>query len=180
MAERTAEQTTMPSRTLVDWVLAAALILLGIFILTDVVIATAFSIIVIGWVAVISGVVSLIEAFLKQRGARMVTGIVSGVLLLVLGVLILANPVASALSLTIVLGLVFFVRGIASVVVGFLGHVGRLVLILGGLVSIALGVIVLFNLGTMTMVLLGVLLGVELVVTGVTMLATGGRTTIRV
>lgn len=168
-----AQQTTMPSRTLIDWVLAAALILFGIYILTNAMIATAFSVFAIGGVALISGIVSLIEAFLKQRGVRLVSGIVSGVLLIVLGILILANPIAGALSLTVVLGVVFFVRGGVSVALGALGSEGRVPLIIGGLISLVLGVIVLFNLGTMTMVLLGVLLGVELVVTGVTMLATG-------
>lgn len=180
MAEHVAEQTTMTSRTLIDWILAVALILFGIYILTTSFISSAFSVVVIGWVALISGVISFIAAFIKHRGVRLAAGIVSGVLLLVIGILLLANPVAGALSLTIVLALAFFVEGITSVVLGFLGHVGRVVLIVGGLISVVLGVIAVLNLGAMTMELLGLLLGIELIVTGVTLLATGGRTKIPV
>lgn len=166
---------TMRSRTLIDVLLACTLILLGIFILTNSIIVTAFSVMVIGWAAIISGLISLLESFFKRRGARLITGIVSGALLLALGIMILRNPVAGALSLTIVLGLAFFVRGITSVATGIVSPVGRVVLIAGGLLSVVLGIIVLANLATMTMTLLGILLGVELIVAGATMLATGRR-----
>lgn len=169
-----AESTTMRSQTIVDGIFAAALILLGIFLLVESFIAAAFSTAVIGWVAIIAGVISLIEVLMKhRRRARRVTGVLSGVLLLALGILIVRDPVAATLSLTIVLALVFFVRGIASIAMGFSSPTGRAVIIAGGFISVALGVIVLVNLGSMTQLLLGVLLGLELIVTGFTMIATG-------
>lgn len=170
-----ADPNTMRSRTLVDEILAATLVLLGIYLVTSVLMTSTFSVFAIGLVAIVAGVFSLIEAFLKQRGVRRISGLVSGVLLLVLGILLLINPEAGALSVTLVLALVFLVRGVTSVVLGLRATVGRVVLLIGGLVSIALGVIVLINLSTMTMVLLGILLGIELIVTGATMLATGRR-----
>lgn len=170
-----ADPNTMRSRTLVDEILASALVLLGIYLVTSVLMATAYSVFAIGLIAIIAGVLSLVEAFLKQRGVRRISGLVSGVLLLVLGILLLANPEAGALSVTLVLALVFLARGATSVVLGLRSAVGRVVLIIGGLVSIVLGVIVLFSLTTMTMVLIGILLGIELIVTGATMLATGRR-----
>lgn len=160
-------------RTAWTLILGVLMILLGVFVLGNTVVATAVSILVIGWIAIISGVVSLVGAFINRTGSRLWLGLISGVLLLVLGIMILRNPVVGAFGVTVVLGIVFFARGITTLITGFALPAGKALFIVSGIISLILGLIVLFNLSTMTMTLLGILLGVDLIVHGLTMVVVG-------
>lgn len=160
-------------RTAWTVILGVLMIIFGVIILGNTVVATAVSILVIGWIAIISGVVSLVGAFVNRAGSGLWLGLVSGVLLLILGILILRNPVAGAFGLTVVLGIVFFARGITTLITGFTLPTGKALFIVSGIVSLILGLIVLFNLFTMTLTLLGILLGVELIVHGLTVVVVG-------
>jgi uncharacterized membrane protein HdeD (DUF308 family) len=90
-----------------------------------------------------------------------------------LGLFILRNPLIGALSLTLLAGALFLVTGVTRIVVS--SHFGEVrgALIVSGIVSLALGMFVLFNLVEATLTLLGVLLGVQILVEGVTLLVAG-------
>ena len=93
--------------------------------------------------------------------------------MLVLGVVILRNTAATAVVLTLVAGAIFFVGGIARLAAANDYPQARWILIIGGLISVALGLIVLFNLATASFTLLGILLGVQALIEGVTLIFTG-------
>ncbi|MGZ6801343.1 MAG: DUF308 domain-containing protein, partial [Mycobacteriaceae bacterium] len=93
--------------------------------------------------------------------------------LTVLGLMILRNVGVAALTLTLIAGALFLVSGVTRLVVAVENHAHRWVLLLGGLVSTALGLIVLFNIVAATYTLLGVLLGVQLLVDGLMIMLIG-------
>jgi uncharacterized membrane protein HdeD (DUF308 family) len=149
------------------------LILGGIAILGNAVLATMFSVLLIGWTTLISGVVLAVGAFFKFKSGGFWSAALSGAVLAVLGLFILRNPLIGALSLTLLAGALFLVTGVTRIVVSSHFPEVRGALIVSGIVSLALGMFVLFNLVEATLTLLGVLLGVQILVEGVTLLVAG-------
>ena len=87
--------------------------------------------------------------------------------------LILRNTLAAALTLTLAAGALFLASGVTRVAMSFAVPEHRWGLLVGGLASVVLGVIVLFNIVTATYTLLGVLLGVQTLVEGFTLMFLG-------
>jgi hypothetical protein len=83
-------------RTVWDVVLGILLILAGFFVLGNVVFATALSVLLLGWIALGSGVVLLIQAFFRIRSGEFWFAALGGAVLAVLGLFILRHPVVGA------------------------------------------------------------------------------------
>lgn len=160
-------------RTGWDIAFGALLLVGGFVILGNAVVATAVSVYFIGWMALISGVVLLIGSLFRIRSGGFWSAALGGALLLVLGLFVVRNPLAGAASLTLLAGSLFLAGGLVRIVVAFQQDEARWLLILSGAISLALGLYVLFNLGAATLALLGVLLGVQTVVEGLTLMIVG-------
>lgn len=156
-----------------DVILGILLLIAGVVILGDVVLATVVSVKFLGWMAVISGLIGVIAALFRMREGGFWSSILGGGLLLVLGIVILRHTTATALLLTLVAGALFLVGGIVRIAAANEYPQARWVLIIGGLISVALGLIVLFNLATATVSLLGILLGVQALIEGFTLMFAG-------
>jgi membrane protein HdeD len=160
-------------RTGWDMVLGVLLLIGGLVVLGNVVLATAISVFLLGWMALVSGVVLLIGAFFKIKSGGFWSAALGGVVLGVLGLFILRNPVVGALTLTLLAGSLFLVAGLTRIfTAGQFGEM-RWLLIISGVISAGLGLFVLFNLATATLTLLGVLLGVQVILEGLTLLVVG-------
>lgn len=149
------------------------LVVAGIAILAHAVIATAISVLFLGWLAVIGGIVGLVAGLFRIGKGGFWPAIISGALLLVLGLVILRNPEESALTLTLLAGTLFLMGGVIRLVAAFQIDQNRWIMVFSGLVSLVLGGMVVFNLVEATYVLLGVLLGVQALVDGITLLVLG-------
>lgn len=90
-----------------------------------------------------------------------------------LGLFFLRNPTIGALSLTLLAGSMFLATGLVRIFLGFQVSEARWVLVISGLISVTLGLLVLFNLLEATLTLLGILLGVQTLLEGMTLLAAG-------
>jgi uncharacterized membrane protein HdeD (DUF308 family) len=97
----------------------------------------------------------------------------SGGVLTVLGLFFLRNTHAAALTLTLIAGTIFLASGIVRLVASAADPEYRVPLLLGGVVSTILGLIVLFNLFDASYVLVGVLLGIQVLVDGLSMILVG-------
>jgi uncharacterized membrane protein HdeD (DUF308 family) len=149
------------------------LIVAGVFILGDVAVATTISVLLLGWVAFFSGIGMLVGALVRLRSSGSWSAALGGGVLAVLGLFILRNPVVGALALTLLAGSMFLAAGVTRVyLAGHFGR-GRWVMIISGLISVGLGVFVLLNLITATLTLLGILLGVQILIEGMTLLVAG-------
>jgi uncharacterized membrane protein HdeD (DUF308 family) len=91
----------------------------------------------------------------------------------VLGVVFLRHTTAAALTVTLVAGALFAAIGIARLAAAFSFPEQRVSLVFGGVVSLALGLIVLFNLAEATYTLLGILLGIQVVTEGIAIMIFG-------
>ncbi|GAA4783110.1 HdeD family acid-resistance protein [Actinomycetospora chlora] len=166
--------TTMERRrTGWDVVLGILLLLAGLFVLGNAVIATYLSVLLLGWFAIGAGVVTLVGAFVRREAGISWSAALGGAVLIVLGVIIVRDPLAGATGLTLLAGALFLVVGLTRLIVASQVPAARTVLIISGFVSIVLGLIVLFNLQIAVLSLLGLLLGVQILVEGITILVAG-------
>lgn len=160
-------------RTGWDVVLGALLVIGGLVILGYAAIATTVSILLIGWLLLIVGVLGLVASLFRIGKGGFWSAALSGGLLTVLGLFFLNNTEAAAVTLTLIAGAIFLTSGIVRLVVAAQDRDYRVPLLLGGIVSTALGLIVLFNLFDASYVLVGVLLGIQALVDGISMMWVG-------
>jgi len=156
-----------------DIVLGIVLIVAGFVVLGDVVIATVVSVLFLGWFALFGGIFAFVAAFFRIGKGGFWPMALGGGAVAVLGLVMLRNPGIAAASLTLVAGALFFATGATRIVAGFQEKEHRWIMFIGGAIGVILGLMVLFNLFTATLVLLGVLLGVQMLIEGVTILAVG-------
>lgn len=161
------------SRTGWDVALGALLALGGLVILGHAVLATAVSVLFLGWTLLLFGLVGLLGSLFKIGKGGFWASALTGGLLTVLGIVFLRNPGAAAVTLTLVAGSLFLVGGVTRLVASATQPEYRVALILSGVVSTFLGLTVLFNLFSASFVLLGVLLGVETLMDGIAMMLMG-------
>src|SRR6476660_2821026 len=93
-------------------VLGAALIALGVVALGSVGIATMASVLVFGWILVVAGILETVHAWRIRGWSGFTRHLLGGVLSFVVGGLIVANPAAGMLSLTLLMAAFFIVGGI--------------------------------------------------------------------
>jgi uncharacterized membrane protein HdeD (DUF308 family) len=160
-------------RTGWDVVLGGILIVGGLVILGDAAVATKVSIMLIGWLLLILGVLGLIAAVFQIGQPGFWSIALSGGLLTVLGLFFLRNTHAAAVTLTLIAGVTFLASGVMRLVMSAQDPAYRVPLLIGGIVSTGLGLIVLFNLFDASYVLVGVLLGIQVLVDGVVMVLVG-------
>lgn len=146
--------------------LGILLVVVGIAVLSHVVLATAVSVFFLGWLAVFGGVAALVGSLFRIGKGGFWGTALSGALILVIGVVMLRNPAATAATLTLIAGSLFLMGGIARLFAAGSAPEHRGLLIFGGIVGTALGAIVIFNLFEASFVLLGTLLGIEAIVDG--------------
>lgn len=161
------------SRSGWDVVWGVLLMVAGAVVLGHAAIATAVSVFLLGWLAVLGGAVGLVAGLFRIGKGGFWPAVISGALLLVLGIAILRNPAASVVTLTLLAGTLFLMGGVIRLLAAFQIDQNRWVMVFSGLVSLVLGVIVLFNLLEASLVLLGVLLGVQALVDGMTLVVLG-------
>jgi len=167
-------QTTLEMRrTGWDLVLGALLFLAGLVILGNAAFATALSVMILGWIVLIGGVLTLVASLFRIGQGGFWSTALSGGLLTVIGLLFVSHTGAAALTLTLIMGTVFLVSGVVRLVLAANEPENRGLMIFSGAVSTILGLLVLFNAFAASFVLLGILLGIQVLVDGLTMMLVG-------
>lgn len=131
---------------------------------------------VIGVLVLIGGVLRLIWAFRAGSIGRGILGIVLGLLTIVAAMILLSRPLLLSSTLTLLLAIYFIVDGAAEMLAGWRAkpETGKTWLILGGLVSILLGVILWMQFPFSGNWALGILFGVKLIFIGI-IIVSGAR-----
>ena len=160
-------------RTGVDLVLGGLQVLVGLVILGHTATATTLSLLFVGWLLFATGVLVLALSLFQVGKDGFWSGLLGGGLMTVLGVVFLRHTTAAAVTVTLVAGALFAAIGVARLSAAYSYREQRMSLLLGGLVSLALGLIVLFNIVDATYTLLGILLGVQVVTEGVAIMVFG-------
>jgi len=160
----------------ISWYVIGGLsILAGLIAMFNPVAATLAAEKLAGWGFLLVGLLQCVVAF-RQTGwkARLWAAVV-GVAFFALGVLLLANPLAGIVSLTILSAAMLFVAGFAKIILsnGVKDRTVFWVVVASGTLSILLGFLIVLGLPGTLAVTLGLFLSVELISNGVSMLSIG-------
>jgi uncharacterized membrane protein HdeD (DUF308 family) len=162
-------------RTTWDLVLGAVLVVVGVVVLMHAAVATTVSVLFIGWMAFAAGVVTVFLSLFAFGKEGFWTALLGGGLVAVIGAVMIRNPDVAALTLTLVAGAVFLSSGIVRLAAAAQIPEARAALLLSGGISTLLGLLVLFNLFTATLTLLGILLGIQVISEGIAVMIAGRR-----
>lgn len=164
------------------WLAAFGAIMLigGVLALANPFAASITAEILAGAAFVAGGAVQLWIAAAGTAGADSATRWLSGglgALLLLLGIVLIANPLAGLLTLTVAVGALFAGMGAARIAlaVRWRPAIGWGWMAASGVLSVVLAGIILFTLPGSALAILGILLGVDLTVSGAVSLALAWR-----
>lgn len=152
------------------WLLALGIlmVILGVFLIGAPMVATIAVQLFLGWILIIGGIGEGIHAFMVKEWRGFMLELLSAILYVVIGVLLLNNPVEGALALTLVLAIFLVVEGIFKVVMGFQvrGHDGWVWLVASGVLSLILGAMIWSEWPSSALWVIGLLVGIQLLFTG--------------
>lgn len=158
------------------WFVALGSVLgaLGVICLAGSVTATRVTVIALGWLLLASGAIAVVQAFHTRRSRGFLLSLLSAVLRGFTGYLLLRYPLAGELGLTLLLASLFIVggtfRGAGAALLRF-PQWGWITL--SGVVSVALGAMLLGQLPGASLWFAGVAIGVDLVLDGTSLVALG-------
>lgn len=155
-------------------VLGATLVILGVIAILAPVITTALSVLFFGAILALAGIVYLIKAFGLRGTDGFWASLIGGILALVVGVLLLSRPIVSILILTYLLSIYFLGSGIGRIVAGLAARVPSAGwVVVNGFVSLILGVLLLSGWPAVSLWVIGLFVGIDILFAGVWALAIG-------
>jgi len=151
--------------------LGIALIVLGVISILAPAMAGGAVVIVIGLVMLIAGVAQIVQAMRAESMRHKIMPLILGGITTLAGVGVLAHPVLGMGVLTLLLLIFFVVEGLWKIIASFSYRPaeGWVWLLLGGLLSLVLGVLIWNQWPVSGMWAVGVLVGVDLLSTGLAM-----------
>ena len=155
--------------------LGVAMMILGVLVMLAPILVGFSLLWILGLLVVAAGLVRMVWAFRTGSLGKGVLAFALGVLTLLCGIALLANPYLASGVLTIVLAIYLVVDGAAEVGAAFKQPrgSGRGWLLFGGVVSIVLGIMIWRQFPLSGVWAIGVLLGIKLLFCGMIMVAAG-------
>lgn len=135
--------------------------------------ATLTATTIVAWLFLFMGALQIVAAFGDMSlGSRVWTALL-GILAVVIGIWILNNPVAGTMALTWTIGLLFLIEGGVKLALAFAARgTGYFwIVLLSGAISVLLGGMILANFPQSAMTIPGILLAIDLISTGASMVA---------
>nr|WP_225673209.1 HdeD family acid-resistance protein [Bradyrhizobium hereditatis] len=152
--------------------LGLVLVASGILVLGDIMLVTLISTVFIGWVAIIAGAFEIVHAFWTKGWGGFVWQVLLGILYIAFGIVLVGQPIASALILTYVLGLVLAISGFVRILLGVTHwREAGWIMLLSGIFGLLAGFVILTGFPMTGLWVIGFLLGVDLISHGLGWLA---------
>lgn len=159
--------------------LGILLMILGVIAIGSAVTMTLVSVLVFGWLLIIGGVFEAVYAFWQERWSAFFIDLTIGILYAVVGFMIVANPLAAAVTLTLLVAMFLILAGLFRSVAAIAvrpPHWGWL--LVHGLISLLLGAAIWQQWPLAGLWVIGLFVGIELLLNGATlaMLGASART----
>lgn len=165
------------AKKITGWYIAAAVlfILLGIFGIVEPGIASLGVTLLVGWLLLIGAAFHFIAAFKGGGAKQVIFQVLIGLLYAVGGIYFLTHPVLATATLTLILAAIILAEGVIEVISYFRnrseGASGWL--LFNGIITLLLGGLIWFHWPSSTVWAIGILVGVNLLMTGISRLAFG-------
>jgi membrane protein HdeD len=162
------EATFERRRTGWDVVLGVLSVIAGVVVLGHVAIAGLISVLFLGWMLIVGGAVLAVSAIALWKEPSHRWDLAAGALVALIGFSFVRNPGIGLLALTLVAGSLLLIGGIVRIVAAFQPRAPRGVLLVNGVITLLLGVMVLNRWPVSALWFLGTILGVQLILDGIT------------
>jgi uncharacterized membrane protein HdeD (DUF308 family) len=149
--------------------LGLAMLVVGIAALIFPIFSTIVAALFVGWVFLVSGGFMLFGSFSIHGTGPFFGALLLSLLSIAAGVFLIFNPLVGAVALTLVVGVIFIFQGAFEIFFAFetRPHQGWIGMLISGVASIVMAVLIAAGWPAISLVVLGILLGVNLVTTGV-------------
>lgn len=160
------------------FVIGILLIICGTIVLGYTFEMTIVSMVFLGWLLVIGGVIEVVHGFARHEWDGFFINLLAGILYAIAGVLIIAEPGVAAMTLTLIIALILIAAGAFRLFVAFstpMKHRGWL--IFNGAIAVVLGISIAASWPVSGLWVIGLFIGIDLVIDGWTevMLAIAAR-----
>ncbi len=159
------------------WFIAVAVvfIVLGIFAIVEPGVAGLAVTMLVGWLLVLGGGTHLISAFSGGGAGRVIWHVLIGIVYVISGVYFLMHPLLGLNSLTLLLGVVIVVEAVFEIIAYFRmrSQGGSSWMLMNAVVTLILGGLIWFHWPSSTTWAIGTLVGVNLLMTGISRLMLG-------
>jgi uncharacterized membrane protein HdeD (DUF308 family) len=177
MSDLTASHSGPRPRTGWGWFvgLGIAQLVLGIIAWFDVIAFTIAGVIFIGALLLVAGVFQIVHAFMDREWGAFALHLLMGVLYVIGGLLLMAEPLEGSVVITILVAVALIVGGVLRIVMA-LQHrhmPGWVWMLVGGVISLVVGLMLYLTLPWSGLWVVGTLIAVELIVHGVSWLQFG-------
>jgi uncharacterized membrane protein HdeD (DUF308 family) len=148
--------------------LGIVLLILGTIALGASVAMTIFSVVLFGSLLIVGGVLEAIHAFWREKGwGGFFIDLLTGILYVVVGFLLVANPAASAVALTLIIALFLMLGGMFRIVVAISVRFHNWGwLLLHGAVNLLLGILIWRQWPLSGLWVIGLFIGIDMILNG--------------
>ncbi|WP_342643114.1 HdeD family acid-resistance protein [Rhodoligotrophos ferricapiens] len=155
--------------------LGIALLVIGFLAIIFPIVFTLTAQVLVGIAMLVGGIAVLVHAFSERSWGGLIWEILVGALYVIAGLYFIFDPLGGMVAFTIALAAFFIVDGVFRIIMGVKArpHSGAVWAIIGGIVSILLGVLIWSGLPGSATWAVGTLLGINLAFAGATFLAMG-------
>lgn len=168
---------TGAAKRITSWYLAAAVlfILLGVFAIIHPAIVGLGVTVLVGWLLIFGGVGHLVAAFRRGSGKPAVFQVLIAMVYLIGGLYFLTHVIMATETLTMWLAAIILAEGVLEVIsyMRLRAEGASRWLLLNGVVTLVLGGVIWFHWPSSTVWAIGTLVGVNLLMTGITRLMFG-------
>ncbi len=157
-------------RQLRGWILGMGVLLalLGAAAIVYSVAASTISIVFLGWLLIIAGIIGIVHTLRHRKSGHFALHLLDTVFALIVGIMLLLNSLAGLLVVTLLLAVYFIVAGVYRIGVALTTHgPGSGWTLLGGIITLLLGVLVWLQWPMAALWIIGLFIGINLLITGV-------------
>ncbi len=151
------------------WFLAKGIlmIIVGTLALSSYVMVALFSMIFLGWLMIFAGVVEAVHAFWQKAWGGLFLNLLVGVLYVVVGFMVLANPTATAMTLTLIMAIFFILDGVFRIIIAIATRFPQWGwMLFNGIVTLILGIIIWQQWQYFGLRIIGLFIGIDLIFSG--------------
>jgi uncharacterized membrane protein HdeD (DUF308 family) len=126
-----------------------------------------FSMIFLGWLMIFAGIVEVIHAFWKKEWGGLFLNLLVGVLYVVVGLMVLANPEATAMTLVFVMAIFFILDGIFRIIIAVVARFPQWGwMLFNGIITLILGLIIRQQWQYFGLRIIALFIGIDLIISG--------------
>jgi uncharacterized membrane protein HdeD (DUF308 family) len=151
------------------WFLALGIfmIVVGTLALGSSMAVTLFSMLFLGWLMIFAGIGEVVHAFWKKKWDGIFMHLLVGLLYVVVGFMVLANPKVGALTLTLIMAIFFILTGIFRIILAVAMHLPHYGWeLFNGIVTFILGIVIWEQWPVSGLWVIGLFIGIDLIMSG--------------